>query len=62
MKRMEKTSEPKFRIQALVNGKLLSYNVCQIIDDSGNWLEFKDKFDTHYKYNKNVIISMEELK
>ena len=59
---MEKNSEPKYRIQALVNGTLLSYNVCTIISDDGIWLEFKDKFSTHYKYNKMVIISMEELK
>lgn len=55
-------TDKKYKIQVIVSGHTLTYNHCKIISEDNTWLEFSDKFGTTFKYNKNIILSMEELK
>ena len=61
---MEKktNTDKRYRIQVLINGNTLTYNNCLIFGEDETWLEFSDKFDIIYKYNKNNVVNLEELK
>lgn len=59
---MEKSDEKRYRINVEISGNTLTYNNCKILGEDDTWVEFSDKFDVIYKYNKNKIVSMEELR
>jgi len=44
-----------------VGGQILTFT-CEIIEDSGDFIKFKDKFGKELVYNKSTIISSEEIK
>ena len=51
----------KYKIQILINKNQLTFNGCLILDcDDNHFIRFSDKFGHILKYNKNVIMSMEE--
>ncbi len=43
-----------------IGGKIITFT-CEIIDDDGSFITFKDKFGKELSYNKSTIISSEEL-
>jgi hypothetical protein len=56
-------TDPKYRIQLLVESNRLTYNVCTLLkDEDPFFIKFSDKYGTVYRYNKTLIINMEELK
>jgi len=60
---MTNTHDQKYKIQVLIDGNRLTFNECLILPEIDlMFLRFKDKFDTVYRYNKNLILFMEELK
>ena len=60
---MKDKFDTKFKIQIIVNGNSLTFSPCTLLPlDDISFMRFSDKFGTIYRYNKNAIISMEELK
>jgi hypothetical protein len=60
---MTQQSDTKYKIQVIVNGNPLTFNGCKILDETDpTFLKFSDKFNVVLRYNKDVVISMEELK
>ena len=60
---MTQHPDTKFKIQVVVNGNPLTFNFCILLDEPDNsFVKFSDKFGTTYRYNKNVVVSMEELR
>ena len=59
---MKIKSDKRYRIQVVVSGNTLTFNNCKILSETENWLEFSDKFNTTYRYNKNIVTCIEELK
>jgi len=56
-------TEPRYKIKVLVNGVNLTYSDCSLLEEKDNsFIKFSDKFNVIYKYNKNLVVSMEELK
>ena len=43
-----------------VGGSILTYT-CEVLEDSEDFLKFKDKFGKEITYNKKNIISSEEV-
>ena len=56
---MEK--DKKYKIRINLNGRDI-YFTGIIISEDENFITFKDKFDQVLTYNKNVIISFEEVR
>lgn len=60
---MTQTSDKKQKIQVVINGHPLTFNECIILEEKDtDFIKFSDKFGTIYRYNKNVVVSMEELR
>jgi len=60
---MERNTEPKYKIKVLIQGTTLTYSDCLLLPEEDSFfVKFSDKFKVIYKYNKNLIISMEEAK
>ena len=47
-------------IRIEVNGKFLTYTG-KIISEDANFITFEDKFGKKFSYNKNCIVSFEEV-
>lgn len=47
-------------IRVEVNNKFLTYTA-KIISEDSNFITFEDKFGKKYSYNKNCIVSYEEV-
>lgn len=50
-----------YKITIEINEKILTYTG-RIISEDDSFITFEDKFGTTFSYNKNNIISAEELK
>lgn len=50
-----------YKIIFNVNGRTLTFR-CKITEDDGQFISFIDKFGVLLSYNKNTIISVEEVK
>ena len=50
-----------YKIVIEVNERMLTYTG-EIIEDDGTFITFKDKYGNTYSYNKNNIVSFEEVK
>jgi len=60
---MNNITEPKYKIRIMISGNTLTYNECILLEEKDNsFIKFSDKFNVIYKYNKNIVLSMEELK
>jgi len=60
---MNNVTEPKYKIRIMISGNTLTYNECILLEEKDNsFIKFSDKFNVIYKYNKNIVLSMEELK
>ena len=56
-------TEPRYKIKVIISGNTLTYSNCLLLKEEDNsFIKFSDKFDVIYKYNKNLVVSMEELK
>ena len=53
----------RYKIKIIISGVTLTYSDCILLPEEDNvFVKFSDKFDVVYRYNKSVVISMEELK
>jgi len=56
-------TKKRFKIVISVNGTLLTFSACVLLPEEDNtFLRFSDRSGTILRYNKNSVISMEELK
>lgn len=58
---MEFEKNHSYTILFNVGGTILTFT-CNIIEDSGGFIKFTDKFGKELVYNKSNIISSEEIK
>ena len=49
-----------YKICFKIGEKIITFT-CEIIESDNNFITFKDKFDKILTYNKNCIISFEEV-
>jgi len=57
---MKLIKDNSYKLVLKVNDNTLTY-ICKVTDDDGILISFIDKFNKAYTYNKNLIMSVEEL-
>ena len=58
---MEMNINGQYIIRIEVNNKFLTYT-CKLLSEDLHFITFEDKFGKIYTYNKNNVVSYEEVK